>query len=333
MRRAAGVIGRLVDFAHGRAATARPLCELGLNRKSMPRFILKNETVLDARTGLMWPRDASLFDLPMRWAEALDAVRQLNDAGWGGYRDWKLPNRRELFSLLSHETINPSLPPGHPFSGLFHGYYWTSSTCARLPDQAWYIHLGGARVFKGMKHGSYMVWPVRVADQNGTSPVLQTGQRNCFDEHGARVECRRTGQDGEFRSGLPGDKKRFVEKAHVVLDQVTGLSWLKNANIAQTTMDWPATADFVARMNAEGRFGRDDWRLPDIVELESLTDMGRHSPALPAGHPFVDAAAFYWSSTTSRYDPRYAWVLYLVDGAIGVGHKPLPEFYVWPVAG
>jgi hypothetical protein len=41
-------------------------------------------------------------------------------------------------------------------------------SCARLPNQAWYIHLGGARVFKGMKHGSYMVLQFKAhLDMNG----------------------------------------------------------------------------------------------------------------------------------------------------------------------
>jgi len=66
--------------------------------------------------------------------------------------------------------------PGHPFTNIFTGYYWTSSSCARLPNQAWYIHLGGARVFKGMKYGSYMVWPVRIAENHNNSQVFQTGQ-------------------------------------------------------------------------------------------------------------------------------------------------------------
>jgi hypothetical protein len=84
-------------------------------------------------------------------------------------------------------------------------------------------------------------------------------------------------------------------------------------------------------MNSEQACGHDDWRVPDITELEGLTDIGRYSPALSDGHPFNNVQEFYWSSTTSRYDVNYAWVLYMVDGAVGVGHKPLSEFYLWPV--
>ena len=60
-----------------------------------------------------------------------------------------------------NNCINPSLPTGAPFENVFAGYYWTATTCSRFKNQAWYIHLGGGRIYRGMKYGSYMVWPVR----------------------------------------------------------------------------------------------------------------------------------------------------------------------------
>ena len=78
--------------------------------------------------------------------------------------------------------------------------------------------------------------------------------------------------------------------------------------------------------------GCHDWRLPNIRELESFIDLGYHSPALPTGHPFVNVQDAYWSSTTSVYEPRYAWTLYCRDGIVGVGFKPHEDFYVWPVS-
>jgi len=297
----------------------------------MNRFLQRGEVAADTHTGLEWTRNASLSDFPMTWKEALSFVRDLNRERLYGFNDWKLPNRRELFSLVDHETINPSLPSGHPFTDVFAGYYWTSTTCARLPDQAWYIHLGGARVFKGMKHGSYMVWPVRIGEKDGR--VFQTGQSTCYDEDGNPAECSHTGQDAEFRSGLQFDKPRFLEKAGCVYDRMTGLSWLKRADYGNGTLDWQTSRNMVEEVNRERLCGHSDWRIPEVRELESLMDMGRHSPALPLDHPFDDVHEFYWSATTSRYDAHYAWVLYLRDGAVGVGYKPLREFYLWPVRG
>jgi hypothetical protein len=74
------------------------------------------------------------------------------------------------------------------------------------------------------------------------------------------------------------------------------------------------------------------WRLPTINELEALVDCATHSPALPSGHPFVDVQDIYWSSTTSLFEPDWAWALYLEKGATGVGQKWFAEFSVWAVA-
>ena len=254
-------------------------------------------------------------------------------SGLYGYHNWKIPNRKELFSLISHDTINPSLPIGHPFTNVFNGYYWTSSTCVRLPNQAWYVHLGGARVFKGMKYGSYMVWPVRTIGDHNESELFQTGQRICYDESGIIIDCHETGQDGEIQAGLKLPMDRFTITKGTVYDKDTHLTWLRDANVLKKTMDWDAAFELIAEMNNELEYGYNDWRVPNIIELESLVDIGQHSPALPDGHPFNDVQEFYWSSTMSKYDTNYSWALYMVDGAVGVGHKPLSEFYLWPVRG
>lgn len=268
----------------------------------MIRFLLQKDVVLDQKTGLMWPRNASLSEFPLSWAEAFDFVTKLNASGFGGAGDWRLPSRPELVSLISREAIHPSLPPGHPFLQVFHGYYWTATACARLPGQAWYVHLGGARIFKGMKANSYMVWPVR-----GTASGLL---------HGAN-----------------GAASRFTAMDGVVQDEWTGLFWTLHADAGGKMLKWAEAFGVVEAMNRDRAFGRSDWRVPQIEEMESLVDLLRHSPALPEGHPFENVRDFYWSAATSRYDETYAWTLYLKDGAVGVGYKRHPEFYLWPVAG
>jgi hypothetical protein len=144
------------------------------------RFYVEKKTVLDRYTGLMWSLDASLTEFPMTWSEAFDFVQNLNrETDIRSYENWRLPNRRELLSLVSHDRINPALPSNHPFENVFHGYYWSASTSARLPQQAWYIHLGGAKVYRGIKHASYMVWPVRSVVGQAVN-VFFTGQHKCL---------------------------------------------------------------------------------------------------------------------------------------------------------
>ncbi|MFO7687142.1 MAG: DUF1566 domain-containing protein [Desulfobacterales bacterium] len=118
------------------------------------------DVVLDSMTGLTWCRNANLAEFPLDWNAAHDFINEMNGVRAFGLSDWRLPSRRELFTLISHEVFNPALPKDHPFENVFSGYYWTCTPCHRLPDQAWYIHLGGGRIYRGMRHGSYMVWPV-----------------------------------------------------------------------------------------------------------------------------------------------------------------------------
>lgn len=295
------------------------------------RFRADGATVYDQQTGLMWTQDAAISELPMTWEETLAFLSEMNAAEFAGYQDWHLPNRRELFSLIDHARINPAVAGSDIFENIFHGYYWTSTSCARLPAQAWYVHLGGAKVYRGMKYVSYMVWPVRVA--HDPAAVFQTGQRACYDAAGQSISCENTRQDGAFRIGRPWPEPRFKAGGSTVYDHLTGLTWSRMADWKESLLTWPDAFAQLEAMNRQHVHGYNDWRMPDIRELESLVDLGRHSPALPCEHPFVDVRNFYWSSTTSAYETNYAWTLYLQDGAVGVGYKAKAEFYLWPVRG
>jgi hypothetical protein len=299
----------------------------------MTRFILEKEAVIDSKTGLMWVQNASFFSFPMTWKEAFSSVKSLNESGFCGYHDWKIPNRKELFSLICHDRVNPAIPEDHPFEEIFNSYYWTSSTCKRLPDLAWYIHMGGARVSKGMKSNSCMVWPVRISGQNKESRLFESGQRNCFSELGHVIDCSGTGQDGEFQAGIKHAPDRFAEENGMVFDKSYGLFWLKNANICKFPISWNSAFEFISELNSKKFKGFNDWRVPSVAELESLTDLEMHSPALPLRHLFHDVQKYYWSSTESMYNTSYSWVLYMEDGAVGVGFKKLSDFYLWPVRG
>jgi hypothetical protein len=283
-----------------------------------------DETVLDRLTGLEWTRDASPADFPLTWSESLAFVAEMNASGRFGHSDWRMPNRREMRSLISHGARNPALPDEHPFKGVITSWYWTSTTSARAPGYAWYVHLAGGRMFYGKKDTGYMLWPVR-----GRSSVLpRTGQTVCFDSAGAPLECGGTGQDGEVRAGAPWPEPRFEQSGDEVLDRLTGLVWLVKADLAAGPIAWE---EALAEARSFARNSGEAWRLPNINELESLVDASRADPALPAGHPFEAVGQAYWSSTTSFFEPDWSYCLYLHKGAVGVGHKPGREFLVWPV--
>ncbi len=295
-----------------------------------PRFAHQGDVVLDRLTGLLWTRNANLAEFPLTWPEALKQVAEMNVKRVFGHADWRLPNRRELLSLIDYQAKKPALPAGHPFENVVLGWYWTSTNAAINPGYAWYVHLEGARTFYGRKDQYYLAWLVRGGD---ASRLWQTGQTACFNARGGKIPCSGTGQDGEIRFGAPWPKPRFELRGNVVQDRLTGLVWHARANLTGGPVSWTGALDSMRALVDQGLHQGLSWRLPNILELESLVDCSAHNPALPAGHPFAKVQEAYWSSTTSFFETDWAWVLYLHKGALGVGFKPKPEFAVWPVAG
>jgi hypothetical protein len=295
-----------------------------------PRFSVRSETVLDQLTGLVWSRDANPGQFPCTWQQAFDLVDRINSKHFAGFNDWRLPNRRELRSLMDYQQKKPPLPAQHRFTNIFLYWYWTSTTAAIHPSYAWAVHLEGARMFYNKKTQEAMCWPVR---GQGNGMLAATGQKSCWDSTGTEITGQGSGQqDGELRFGVPWPEPRFRQHNGLVQDQLTGLTWLEKPGELPEKMKWQQALDLVMELNSSQHLGRSDWHLPTINELESLVDAEYHSPALSSGHPFSGLRDGYWSSTTSYFETDWAWVLYLDKGACGVGYKPDPNFSAWPVS-
>jgi len=279
--------------------------------------LIDADLVRDAATGLVWPRTANPLGYPLTWAEAFAAVGDLNREVFLGHTDWRMPNRREMRSLIDHGEKQPALPAGHPFREVFLGWMWTATTKAGLERYAWNVHLEGGRMFYSRKDDSRLLWPVR-----GKSELLpQTGQMDCFGEAGLIIPCHGTGQDGDLRAGAPWPEPRFEGCEQGVIDLLTGLCWMDPARLAEQASTWHEAQAVL----------ENGWRLPDINELESLVDAARASPALPEPLRLADTVEGFWSATTSGFDPGWAFVLYVQKGAVGVGFKNNRDFCVWPV--
>jgi hypothetical protein len=82
--------------------------------------------VTDNLTGLMWTKNANIWGT-LTWNTAIDSCEGYSLAG---YSDWRLPNRRELESLIDASRSSPALPLGHPFTGVQSSHYCSSSTDA-----------------------------------------------------------------------------------------------------------------------------------------------------------------------------------------------------------
>jgi hypothetical protein len=291
------------------------------------RFEVIQEMVMDSLTGLSWTIDANLSKYPLTWQEALGFVATLNQNHYQGHADWRLPNRKELRSLISHQTARPPLPAHHPFQNVFSGWYWTSTTASRNHAYAWYIHMGGGRMFYGRKDEFHLLWPVR--GKRG-SPLLSTGQFLCYDMRGNPISCDSTGQDGAYRNDSLPDQPRFRAMGDGFIDALTGLLWFHEADLGGAAVTWQEAFGTILGLNREKRDGV-LWRLPNINELETLVDCSKCDPALPSNHPFRRVREAYWSSTTSVFESDWAWALYLDKGAVGVGQKGGRYFHVWAV--
>jgi hypothetical protein len=138
-----------------------------------PRFTDNgNGTVKDNLTGLLWLKNSNCFGARM-WANALADANGLA-SGACGLADgstagqWRLPNIRELLSLIDYTTFTPAIPTGTPFTGVQASVrYWSSTVVANNTPNAWNIDFDIGTVNRNQaKTTPYYVWPVR-GGQNG----------------------------------------------------------------------------------------------------------------------------------------------------------------------
>jgi hypothetical protein len=163
---------------------------------------------------------------------------------------------------------------------------------------------------------------------DGPTPVAKTGQTTSYT----------TGDDGDLERGVELVSPRFTDNGDgTVVDNQTGLIWMKNANC----FEWKPWDDALSDCNglADGQCGltdgssAGDWRLPQIKELHSLIDYSNNNPPLTSGHPFNNVQPYgYWSSTTHIDFPDYAWVVGMLGGNVSVPPKTTDHF-VWCVRG
>jgi uncharacterized repeat protein (TIGR02543 family) len=181
----------------------------------------------------------------------------------------------------------------------------------------------------------------------------RTGLSSCYDvTTGALLQsCAGTGQDGEHAFGAAWPNPRFTDNGATVTDNLTGLTWLKDAycpdiqpTLPNTGLNWLDALD--AAKVPPGKCGLSPtdpggWRLPNVSEMESLIDISHTIPPLPAGAPFVNfvnnidgitGPFTYWTSTQEAVFSTNAISVATFDGTVrGATRSTLQR--IWPVRG
>jgi hypothetical protein len=126
-------------------------------------------TITDRATGLMWSKTDS--GTGMNWQQALAWAQALNATNYLGHHDWRLPNAKELQSLVDYSRI-PAIAPIFQITPLTDGEYacfWTSTTHLDGPpgqsgSAAVYVAFGRALGWMQFPPG---MGPYRLLDVHG----------------------------------------------------------------------------------------------------------------------------------------------------------------------
>jgi hypothetical protein len=210
-------------------------------------------------------------------------IAGLNSAVFGGFSNWRLPDIKELSSL-----INAAGPPWIDFSWFpknVSSSYWSSTTAAGSTGYAWRVgfHYGG--VSDEYNSNTY-VRAVRAA------PPPQPS----FVDHG-------DGTVTDTATGLMWQKCSYGQtwSNGQCTGSATTLTWQQALEAAET-LTWPQN-------------GYTDWRLPNRNELHSLVDFSRYDPAIDP--VFASVSSVYWSSTANAYVTDFAWRVGFNVGGVG----------------
>ena len=134
-----------------------------------------NGTATHSKTGLMWSRCAvgqswngascTGTASALTWQGALQAGQTATTAG---HTDWRLPNLKELRSIVEEQCSNPSVNTT-VFPGTSASYFWSASAHAYLSNNAWVVNFSyGYANYSDVKSVTYQVRLVRAGQSFGS---------------------------------------------------------------------------------------------------------------------------------------------------------------------
>ncbi len=222
---------------------------------------------LDNVTGLTWALHPGA-DV------GTDGAVQANAASLCGFTDWRLPQRRELVSIVDYGAQSPAIDTNY-FPGSLPVFYFAA-------EGSWGVDL-----------------------DNGSSYV------GTFPTSVVRL----------VRGPLPATPTYTSNPDGTVTDPVTTLTWDQQAYTGCGTSslfacDWQGALQAVIAANQANYLGHNDWRLPNVKELESLVNLATSFPALYPGTGFdpLTWSHYFWSSTP--YNGAHALGVGFLDGGL-----------------
>ena len=248
--------------------------KLDNNGNDLPDNATSWVMVRDNETGLIWEiktDDGGIHDKDnwYTWQNTQDVfIAQINNDNFGGNSDWRMPTIKELATLMNLDEHAPVINDSY-FPHTMSSYYWSSTTVTYNTGDAWYVPFNGGGVYDDSKA---VYWYVR---------AVRGGQSGIFDD-----------------SIIPG---RMLDNGDgTVTDTKTALMWQQGE---PGEMTW---ADAITYCDNTQLAGYDDWRLPNMNELQSIVDYHEYAPSgNTTAFPGMIQSR-YWSSTTSSNDADWA---------------------------
>lgn len=243
-------------------------------------------TLTDTVTGLMWQQGH--HEERVDWYTARQACAETR---LGGFDDWRLPSIRELFSIADFRGaagqrpyLNEAFAIRAPRS-LSATDPYAASHRPEMMGQTWSSTLYSGQHWDrvGLEAAFFMNFLDGRIKQAPTR-----GREGLFHR------CVRGPQWGENAFHDNGDGS--------VSDSTSGLTWQQRDD--GQARDWPAALAYCEALKLADH---DDWRLPNVKELQSIVAYDRPQPALDTQFlQLSDPKAWFWSSTTLGDNVRQA---------------------------
>ncbi|MBT6050023.1 MAG: DUF1566 domain-containing protein [Candidatus Scalindua sp.] len=146
-----------------------------INNRYEKLSIRGDSVVVNHATGLMWHQSGS--DDYITWNNAYEWIRDLNNRGYAGCHDWRLPTVEEAASLLESRNRNGVKPYIDPLFSYKQWEIWTGDKIDSM-DGAWCIGFDDGSVHWSTVSSVNFVRPVRSGKMFPPSCLM--GSLDCF---------------------------------------------------------------------------------------------------------------------------------------------------------